>query len=71
VAEIETIERETDAFARIHCRPIAAVEQSTRVLILGREVLPPPRPESAIEVAPARARPAARAAQRAGRRNRE
>ncbi|MDR2689513.1 MAG: rod shape-determining protein MreC, partial [Azoarcus sp.] len=40
VAEIETIERETDAFARIHCRPIAAVEQSTRVLILGREVLP-------------------------------
>jgi rod shape-determining protein MreC len=46
VAVIESVERDTDAFARIACQPIAAVEQSTRVLVLGRQVLPPPRPQA-------------------------
>ncbi|GHT82537.1 rod shape-determining protein MreC [Betaproteobacteria bacterium] len=62
VAVIETVERDTDAFARIACKPIAAVEQSTRVLVLGRQVLPPPRPQ-----AEAAAKPGAEAQDRARR----
>ena len=45
VAEIESVDRESDAFARIMCRPLAGVERSTQVLVLGRQVLPPPRPQ--------------------------
>lgn len=45
VAEIESVDRDSDAFARIICRPLAGVERSTQVLVLGRQVLPPPRPQ--------------------------
>jgi rod shape-determining protein MreC len=58
VAVVETVERDADVFSRIDCRPIAAVEQSTRVLVLGRAVLPLPRPQQeeagAAKVAPER-----------------
>lgn len=43
VAEVQTVDREAEAFARIHCTPLAGVERSTQVLLLGRtEPLPPP-----------------------------
>lgn len=47
VAEVESVDRESDAFARIMCRPLAGVERSAQVLVLGRQVLPPPRPVEA------------------------
>ncbi|AWI79062.1 rod shape-determining protein MreC [Parazoarcus communis] len=54
VAEIESVDRESDAFARIMCRPLAGVERSAQVLVLGRQVLPPPRPADEDAVPPAR-----------------
>lgn len=51
VAEIESVDRDTDAFAHILCRPLAGVERSTQVLVLGRLALPPPRPTADQEVA--------------------
>ncbi|MDR1228908.1 MAG: rod shape-determining protein MreC [Azoarcus sp.] len=45
VAKIESIERDTSAFARIVCKPLGGVEQSTRVLVLSRAELPPPPPK--------------------------
>ncbi|MDR0701399.1 MAG: rod shape-determining protein MreC [Azoarcus sp.] len=45
VAKIESIERDTGAFARIICQPLGGVEQSTRVLVLSRAELPPPPPD--------------------------
>ena len=44
VAMVESVERDAGAFARIACRPLAGVEQSTRVLVLSRAELPPPPP---------------------------
>jgi rod shape-determining protein MreC len=44
VAEIESVDREVGAFARITCRPLGGVEKSLRVLVLGRTELPPPPP---------------------------
>lgn len=44
VAEVESVDRETGAFARIACRPLGGVEKSARVLVLGRVELPPPPP---------------------------
>ena len=43
-AVVQTIDRSPDAFARIDCLPLGGVEQSTQVLILGREELPLPLP---------------------------
>jgi rod shape-determining protein MreC len=45
VARIETIERDTGAFARLVCQPLGGVERSTRVLVLSRAELPPPPPK--------------------------
>ena len=45
VAEVESIDREAGAFARITCRPLGRVERSLRVLVLGRAELPPPPPK--------------------------
>ena len=45
VAEVESVDRESGAFARIACRPLGGVEKSLRVLILGRTELPPPPPK--------------------------
>ncbi|MCL2644217.1 MAG: rod shape-determining protein MreC [Betaproteobacteria bacterium] len=49
VAEVESVDREVGAFARITCRPLGSVDKSIRVLVLGRSELPPPppRPETA------------------------
>ena len=44
VAEVETVDREVGAFARITCRPLGGVEKSLRVLVMGRAELPPPPP---------------------------
>jgi len=44
VAEVESVDREVGAFARIICRPLGSVERSIRVLVLGRSELPPPPP---------------------------
>jgi len=53
VAEVESVDSESDAFARIMCRPLAGVERSAQVLVLGRQVLPPPRPVESDAVQPA------------------
>jgi len=45
VAEVESVDREVGAFARIICRPLGGVERSLRVLVLGRSELPPPPPK--------------------------
>lgn len=45
VATVESVDRESDAFARIVCVPLAGVEGPNQVLVLGRETLPPPPPE--------------------------
>lgn len=57
VAEVVQVEREGRAFARIVCKPLAAVERIGQVLVLGRYEPPPPRPvEPEPKVAPRRAR---------------
>ncbi|MDR2032072.1 MAG: rod shape-determining protein MreC [Azoarcus sp.] len=50
VAVVESVERDTDAFARVTCRPLGGVERSIRVLVLGRAELPPPPPKPDSEV---------------------
>ena len=45
VAVIMAVDRETDAFARIEAQPLAAVETSVQVLVIGRTAYPPPPPE--------------------------
>lgn len=44
VAEVVSVDREADAFATIVCEPLAGVERSVQVLVLGRMELPPPPP---------------------------
>ncbi|MGD9870015.1 MAG: rod shape-determining protein MreC [Thauera sp.] len=44
VARITRVDRETDAFARIDCEPLAAIERSVQVLVVGRASYPPPPP---------------------------
>jgi len=44
VAAIVSVDRETDAFARIEAQPLAAVETSVQVLVMGRTAYPPPPP---------------------------
>ncbi len=46
VAQVVSVERETgQIFARVICKPLAGVEKSAHVLILGRVAALPPRPE--------------------------
>jgi rod shape-determining protein MreC len=47
VAEVVSVESETQSFAVILCVPVAGVERTTQVLVLGRAEAPPPRPEPA------------------------
>jgi rod shape-determining protein MreC len=50
VAQVLSVERETgQMFARIACRPLAGVDQSSHVLVLGHPAALPPRPEEATE----------------------
>ncbi|NMG34176.1 rod shape-determining protein MreC [Azoarcus sp. TTM-91] len=47
VAEVAAVDREAEAFARIVCEPLAGIERSVQVLVLGRAELPPPLPQAA------------------------
>ncbi len=50
VAQVAAVERETgQIFARVTCKPLAGVERSTQVLILGQAVAAQPRPEEPAE----------------------
>ncbi len=44
VADVVSVEGEPHSFAVILCEPVAGVERTTQVLVLGRAVPPPPRP---------------------------
>jgi rod shape-determining protein MreC len=46
VATVTRVDRDADAFARIECEPLAAIERSVQVLVIGREAYPPPPPET-------------------------
>jgi rod shape-determining protein MreC len=58
VAQVASVERETgQMFARVTCRPLAGVERSSIVLILGQTAAQAPRPEEPAETdAPRRSR---------------
>ncbi|MCK2125741.1 rod shape-determining protein MreC [Thauera aromatica] len=49
VATVLRVDRDADAFARIECAPLAAVERSVHVLVIGRAAYPPPPPETGKE----------------------
>lgn len=53
VAAVVAVDRETDAFARIEATPLAAVETSVQVLVIGRTAYPPPPPPPPPPPAPA------------------
>lgn len=44
VAVVRAVDRDADAFATIICEPLAGVERSMQVLVLGRVEAPPPKP---------------------------
>ena len=44
VATVTRVDRDQDAFARIECEPLAAIERSVQVLVVGRAAYPPPPP---------------------------
>ena len=44
VAKVVGVDRASDAFARIDCEPLAAIETSVQVLVIGRTAYPPPPP---------------------------
>ena len=44
VANVVAVDRVSDAFARIDCEPLAAIETSVQVLVIGRTAYPPPPP---------------------------
>ena len=44
VATVTRVDRDQDAFARIECEPLAAIERSVQVLVIGRAAYPPPPP---------------------------
>ncbi len=44
VATVSAMDLNTDAFARIDCTPLAAIERSAQVLVIGRAAYPPPPP---------------------------
>ena len=45
VAEVVSVDRESDTFALVVCDPVAGVERTTQVLVLGRAEPLPPRPD--------------------------
>jgi rod shape-determining protein MreC len=47
VADVVSVDSETESFAVILCTPVAGVERTSQVLVLGRAEAPPPRPEPA------------------------
>ena len=49
VATVTRVNRDADAFARIECEPLAAIERSVQVLVIGRAAYPPPPPPPAAE----------------------
>ncbi|MDI3515564.1 MAG: rod shape-determining protein MreC [Rhodocyclaceae bacterium] len=49
VATVTRVDRDADAFARIECEPLAAIERSVQVLVVGRAAYPPPPPPPATE----------------------
>ena len=49
VATVTRVNRDADAFARIECEPLAAIERSVQVLVVGRAAYPPPPPPPAAE----------------------
>jgi rod shape-determining protein MreC len=50
VAKVATLERDTgQMFARVTCAPLAGVDRSEQLLVLGRAAAPPPRPEEPVE----------------------
>jgi rod shape-determining protein MreC len=50
VAQVVSVERETgQMFARVTCRPLAGVEKSRHVLVLGHAAVSAPRPEEPAE----------------------
>jgi len=50
VAQVVSVERETgQMFARVTCRPLAGVDRSTLVMILGQAAVYAPRPEEPSE----------------------
>ncbi len=55
VARVATLERETgQIFARLTTKPLAGVDRSEHLLILGQTALLPPRPEEPTDAGPAR-----------------
>jgi rod shape-determining protein MreC len=55
VARVTTLERETgQIFARIACTPLAGVDRSEHLLVLGRTAAPPSRPEEPAALDPAK-----------------
>ncbi len=55
VAEVATLERETgQMFARITTRPVAGVDRSEHLLVLGQAAALPPRPEEPADADAAR-----------------
>ena len=44
VATVTRVDRDQDAFARIECEPLAVIERSVQVLVIGRAAYPPPPP---------------------------
>jgi rod shape-determining protein MreC len=52
VAQVVSVERETgQSFARVTCKPLAGIDNSAQVLILGSATSAPPRPEEPADVA--------------------
>jgi len=47
VADVVSVDREAQTFAVIVCEPVAGVDRTTQVLLLGRAEFPPPRPAPA------------------------
>ncbi len=45
VATVSAVDHDSDSFARIDCEPLAGVERSVQVLVVGRAAYPPPPPE--------------------------
>ncbi|WP_418647720.1 rod shape-determining protein MreC [Thauera butanivorans] len=44
VADVTMVDRSSDAFARIDCEPLADIDTSVQVLVIGRTAYPPPPP---------------------------
>ncbi len=52
VAQVVSVERETgQSFAHVTCRPLAGIDNSAQVLILGSSAAVPPRPDETVDTA--------------------